>query len=198
MGAKASPLVALNARCRDHPIGGLAAGLSRELSERPPKGASALPSCTPGNRQTASGLLWQLRRMSGVIASTPESGRSPSTHCGPKLVPTIAEARVIHPHSRDSLVGMVKAPAMHVVARTWLSDDMRHDDQTPLIDDGSPGDRRSGQLEWDQNKGSFLSTVSAIQVPRHMARNPTLRSTNMFSSTVAGRNTKAMRIVGVW
>ena len=25
----------------------------------------------------------------------------------------------------------------------------------------------------DQNKGSFLSTVSAIQVPRHMARNPT-------------------------
>jgi hypothetical protein len=62
---------------------------------------------------------------------------------------------------------------MHVVARTWLSDDMRHDDQTPLIDDGSPGDRTSGQLEWDQNKGSFLSTVSAIQVPRHMARNPT-------------------------
>ena|ERR1700728_129023 len=27
----------------------------------------------------------------------------------------------------------------------------------------------------DENKGSFLSTVSAIQVPRHMARNPNLQ-----------------------
>lgn len=38
-------------------------------------------------------------------------------------------------------VSLAKAPAMHVGAHTWLSDDMLRDDQTPLIDDGSPGDR---------------------------------------------------------
>jgi hypothetical protein len=30
---------------------------------------------------------------------------------------------------------------LYVRARTWLSDDMLRDDQTPLIDDGTPGDR---------------------------------------------------------
>jgi hypothetical protein len=32
-------------------------------------------------------------------------------------------------------------PMPRVSAHTWLSDDMLRDDQTPLIDDGSPGDR---------------------------------------------------------
>jgi hypothetical protein len=32
-------------------------------------------------------------------------------------------------------------PMLRVSAHTWLSDDMLRDDQTPLIDDGSPGDR---------------------------------------------------------
>jgi hypothetical protein len=33
------------------------------------------------------------------------------------------------------------APMLGVRAHTWLSDDMLRDDQTPLIDDGTPGSR---------------------------------------------------------
>jgi hypothetical protein len=38
-------------------------------------------------------------------------------------------------------VSQAHAPMLHVSARTWLSDDMLRDDQTPLVDDGLPGDR---------------------------------------------------------
>jgi hypothetical protein len=38
-------------------------------------------------------------------------------------------------------VSLGYTPMMHVRAHTWLSDDMLRDDQTPLIDDGTPGKR---------------------------------------------------------
>jgi hypothetical protein len=38
-------------------------------------------------------------------------------------------------------ISRAHTPMLHVGAHTWLSDDMLRDDQTPLIDDGSPGDR---------------------------------------------------------
>lgn len=38
-------------------------------------------------------------------------------------------------------VSVANAPTLSVFAHTWLSDDMLRDDQTPLIDDGSPGAR---------------------------------------------------------
>jgi hypothetical protein len=42
-------------------------------------------------------------------------------------------------HGPDASIG--NAMSVHVRAHTWLSDDMLRDDQTPLIDDGLPGDR---------------------------------------------------------
>jgi hypothetical protein len=79
------PYVALNTRFRNHPIGGLATELSGELLERPPKDASALPPCTPGNRQTASGQLlpygascFALMTVVGPLGATP-SKQTPSS-----------------------------------------------------------------------------------------------------------------------
>lgn len=42
-------------------------------------------------------------------------------------------------HGPDVSIGL--GMEVHVRAHTWLATDMLHDDQTPLIDDGAPGDR---------------------------------------------------------
>ena len=70
---------------------------------------------------------------------------------------------------------MGRAPGLHVRAHTWLSDDMLRDDQTPLIDDGTPGNRLGDdwllpaplRLTAVDNAGRAMIATWALGCPEH-------------------------------